>query len=74
MWTMNLFDAIFTAIGFVVLVGLSGAAWTFGCALAARSMKWAPINITVKYARVRCAECDCGDGPCNWITPATNPG
>lgn len=47
MWTINLFDTIFTAIGFVVLVGLSGAAWTFGCALVARSMRWAPLNMAV---------------------------
>lgn len=24
-------------------------------------------KINEQTARVRCAECDCGDGPCNWI-------
>lgn len=43
----NIVEAVFAAIGLVVLVGLCGAAWTFGCAIAARCMKWAPINFNV---------------------------
>lgn len=25
------------------------------------------LGVDEQTARVRCAECDCGDGPCNWI-------
>lgn len=43
----DLATAMFAAIGFIFMVGASGAAFVFGVATVCRWMEWAPLNITV---------------------------
>lgn len=38
--------------------------------LEAINLKIAEVIGHGEKPRTRCAECDCGDGPCNWIAPA----
>ncbi len=54
-------ESIFALIGLIVLAGLCGASFTFGCAVVCRWMKWAPINTIVNINDCR-RSADDGNG------------
>jgi hypothetical protein len=52
----DIVQTIFVAIGFLFLVGGSGAAFAFGVATVCRWLAWAPINIIVNVNDRRSAD------------------